>query len=116
MKKIIITTLIILKSLTCFSQEQFEGIWISETSTFKTTIITSEYAILKVFNFSFVEDKIINEKIIKQSKSGFTTVLYNKSNGYSVEIKYELKEDNTLICYFFGDLNKKITLTRYNKK
>ena len=115
MKKLFITILL-LTSLTSSSQEQFEGIWVSKTSTFKTTIITSEYAILKVFNFSFVEDKIINEKIIKQSKSNFTTVLYNKSNGYSVKIKYKLKDDNTLICYFSGDLNKKITLTRYNKK
>ena len=56
------------------------------------------------------------KKIIKQSKSNFTTELYNKSNGYSVKIKYKLKDDNTLICYFSGDLNKKITLTRYNKK
>ena len=115
MKNLFITILLI-TSFICSSQEQFEGIWISKTSTFKTTIITSEYAILKVFNFSFVEDKIINEKIIKQSKSRFTTVLYNKSNGYSVEIKYKLKDDNTLVCYFSGDLNKKITLTKYNKK
>jgi hypothetical protein len=43
-------------------------------------------------------------------------MLYNKSNGYSVEIKYKLKDDNTLVCYFSGDLNKKITLTKYNKK
>ena len=115
MKKLFIT-IFLLTSLTSSSQEQFEGIWVSKTSTFKTTIITSEYAILKVFNFSFVEDNIINEKIIKQSKSNFTTELYNKSNGYSVKIKYKLKDDNTLVCYFSGDLNKKITLTRYNKK
>jgi hypothetical protein len=115
MKNLFITILLI-TSFICSSQEQFEGIWVSETSTFKTTIITSEYAILKVFNFSFVEDKIINEKIIKQSKNIFTTMLYNKSNGYSVEIKYKLKDDNTLVCYFSGDLNKKITLTKYNKK
>tara|TARA_R110001592_G_scaffold350317_1_gene646293 strand:+ start:39 stop:389 length:351 start_codon:yes stop_codon:yes gene_type:complete len=116
MKKIIITTLIILKSLTCFSQEQFEGIWISETSTFKKTIITSEYAVLKVFSFCFINNKVINENIISQSKKKFITNLYNKENGYSVKIKYKLKDDNTLICYFSGHLNKKITLTRYNKK
>ena len=115
MKKLFITILL-LTSLASSSQEQFEGIWVSKTSTFKTTIITSEYAVLKVFNFSFVEDKIINEKIIKQSKSTFTTELYNKSNSYSVKIKYKLKNNNTLVCYFSGDLNKKITLTRYNKK
>ena len=116
MKKLLITTLVLFITLTSKAQEQFEGIWVSEGSTFKTTIITSEYAVLKVFNFSFVEDKIINEKIIKQSKNIFTTALYNKSNGYSVEIKYKLKDDNTLICYFNGDLNKKIKLTRYSKK
>lgn len=115
MKKLCIIILL-LTSLISSSQEQFEGIWVSKTSTFKTTIITSEYAILKVFNFSFVENKIINEKIIKQSNSGFTTELYNKSNGYLVKIKYKLKDDNTLICYFSGHLNKKITLTRFNKK
>jgi len=116
MKKLLITTLILFITLTSKAQEQFEGIWVSEGSTFKTTILTSEYSVMEVFNFSFVDNRLIKEKIKSKSKTMFTTTLYNAHNGYSVDIIYTMKDKNTLIRHMSGHLNKKITLTRYNKK
>ena len=58
MKNLFITLFIFI-TLTVKSQKQFEGVWKSDSSTYKTTIISSKYAILKVFNFSFKEDYYI---------------------------------------------------------
>jgi len=52
MKKTIIILLLIF-SLSIQAQQQFEGSWTSDTSSHTTVIIASEYAVLKVFNFSF---------------------------------------------------------------
>ena len=49
MKKILITLTFIF-SLNLNAQKQFEGSWTSKTSDYVTTIIASDYAILKVFN------------------------------------------------------------------
>ena len=101
MKKTIITLLLIF-SLSIQAQEQFEGSWTSDTSTHTTVIIASEYAILKVFNFSFEEDSYVEEEILNQKNNKFTTKLYNPENGYEVEIKYYFIKDK-LYCKFSGD-------------
>ena len=68
MKKTIITLLLIF-SLSIQAQQQFGGSWTSDTSTHTTVIIASEYAVLKVFNFSFEEDSYIEEEITKQDNN-----------------------------------------------
>ena len=103
MKKTIITLLLIF-SLSIQAQQQFEGAWTSDTSSHTTVIIASEYAVLKVFNFSFEEDSYIEEEIIKQNNKKFTTRLYNVENGYEVFIKYYFIKDD-LYCKFSGDYN-----------
>lgn len=103
MKKLLIT-LILIFSISLNAQKQFEGSWGSETSDFTTNIIASDYAILKVFNFSFEEDQYIEEKIIDQNDYEFTTKLYNDRNGYEVFIKYYMV-GNDLYCRFSGDYN-----------
>ena len=65
MKKLFITLFILFTTLTTQAQKQFEGEWVSKTSSYVTTIIASDYAVLKVFNFSFKEDNYI-ELIIKK--------------------------------------------------
>ena len=52
MKKILITLTFIF-SLNLNAQKQFEGSWTSETSNYVTTVIASDYAVLKFFNFRF---------------------------------------------------------------
>jgi len=103
MKKTIITLLLIF-SLSIQAQQQFEGAWTSDTSSHTTVIIASEYAVLKVFNFSFEEDSYIEEEIVNQKEDSFKTRLYNEENGYEVLIKYYFIE-NEMYCEFSGDYN-----------
>ena len=112
MKKLLITALLLLIIFTSKAQEQFEGTWVSKGSTFKTTILASEYSVMEVFNFSFVDNRLIKEKIKSKSKDMFTTTLYNAYNGYSVDITYTMKDKNTLIKHMSGHLNKKIYLKK----
>ena len=109
MKKTIVALLLIF-SLSIKAQ-QFEGSWISDTSSHTTVIIASEYAILKVFNFSFEEDSYIEEEIINQEENSFKTKLYNAENGYEVFIKYYFIE-NEMYCEFSGDYNGLVLMQR----
>jgi|14BtaG_2_1085337.scaffolds.fasta_scaffold02482_9 hypothetical protein len=115
MKKLLIMFLMV-TSLSLKAQEQFEGAWVSETSSYYTTILASEYKVLSVHNFSFYENQIITEKILFQNKNNFKTALYNPVNGYSVNIDYKMKHKDTLVCVFNGDLKRTVTLTRILKK
>ena len=98
-------------TLTANAQNQFEGVWETKVSTYKTVIIASDYAVLKVLSFSFYEDNYIEETIIKQTDKEFTTRLYNPRNGYEVLIKYKFIK-NTLTMYFNGDYHGVVTLKR----
>lgn len=105
MKNLFLTLSFIFISLTTFAQNQFEGMWISNKSTYITTILASENAIVKVINFSFDENKIIEEKILSQTEDSFVTELYNKDNGYKVIITYKLDNKGNLFCKYSGDYN-----------
>ena len=78
MKKLLIT-LIIVFSIKLNAQKQFEGAWVSDTSSHTTIIIASDYAILKVFNFStFLTSSVlffINFKISLSILSNFFLIL-----------------------------------------
>jgi len=110
MKKLLIT-LIIVFSINLNAQKQFEGAWVSDTSSHTTIIIASDYAILKVFNFSFEEDSYIEEQILNQENNSFKTKLYNAENGYEVFIKYYFIE-NEMYCEFSGDYNGLILMQK----
>ena len=116
MKKLFTTLLLFLIIVSAKSQDQFEGTWVSKSSTHATTVIASEFAVLKVFNVSFSQDSYIEETILYQTDNEFTTKLYNPRNGYSVVIKYKLKND-ILICEFSGDFHGivKLTKQKYNE-
>jgi len=110
MKKLLLLLFIFI-TLSANAQKQFEGIWVTKESTYKTSIIASDYAILKVFSFSFYEDNYIEETIIKQTDTGFTTKLYNPRNGYEVLIKYKFVR-KTLLMEFSGDYHGVVKLTK----
>ena len=97
---------------TLTAQESFNGMWESDTSSYITTILASDYSVLEVYNTSFVEYRRIDEKITSQSKSKFTTELYNPENGYTVKIKYNLKDPNTIVSTYSGDMEGKYILNR----
>ena len=48
MKKLFTTISILFITLTTQAQKQFEGEWVSKTSSYVTTVIASDYAVLKV--------------------------------------------------------------------
>jgi len=110
-KKILIVVLVLLGTQTQ-AQKQFEGQWVTDTSSYVTTIIASDYAILQVFDFSFEYDNFIKESILYQDDYSFTTECYNPRNGYRVTIVYKSKNEDTITCEFSGDFNGVIELTR----
>ena len=112
MKKLFITLSLLFTFSILTAQEDFNGIWGSEDSSYITTIIASEYKVLSVFNTSFLEYRVITEDIISRDKNKFTTELNNEQNGYSVTIEYTLKDKNTLILKYTKDLEGEYILTR----
>ena len=113
MKKLFITLLLLFTFSILTAQEDFNGIWGSDDTSYMTTIIASEYKVLNVFNTSFVEHRVITEDIISRDKNKFTTELNNEQNGYSVTIEYTLKNQDTLVLKYSGDLEGEYLLTRY---
>ena len=111
MKKLLLI-LFLFTSITINSQKQFSGVWKCPESAYLTTVLSSEYKVLKVFNFSLIKHRFINETIIHQSKDTIKTKLYNKQNRYNVNIKYYLKNKDTLVNEYSGDYDQKILLTR----
>ena len=112
MKKLFITLSLLFTFSILTAQENFNGIWGSEDSSYITTIIASEYKVLSVFNTSFLEYRVITEDIISRDKNKFTTELNNEQNGYSVIIEYILKDKDTLILKYSKDLEGEYILTR----
>ncbi len=112
MKKLFITLFGVLTFITTQAQKQFEGEWVTDTSSYVTTIIASDYAVLQVFNFSFKFNNYIKETILYQDDYTFTTECYNPRNGYKVIIKYKLKNNKTIICEFSGDFDGIIEFTK----
>ena len=113
MKKLFITLSLLFTFSILTAREDFNGMWESEDSSYITTIIASEYKVLSVFNTSFLEYRVITEDIISRNKNKFTTELNNEQNGYSVTIEYTLKNQDTLVLKYSGDLEGEYLLTRY---
>lgn len=114
MKNLFLVFLFTFISLNVFAQKEFEGMWISKESTHINTILTDNDKIIKVFNFSFQEDTVIEETILAQNKNEFVTELYNKENGYRVTIHYKLNKKGNLVCKYFGHYEGKIISKKIN--
>ena len=115
MKKILIIVLLLLGTQ-AQAQKQFEGQWVTDESSYVTTILASDYAILQVFDYSFKYDNFIRETILYQDDNSFTTECYNPRNGYKVTIIYKSKNEDTITCEFSGDYNGLIELTRQTNR
>jgi len=111
MKNLIIALFITLSSMSLMAQEQFNGIWQSEGSSYVTIILASKYKVLNIHNVSFHEINILKEKILTQTKTELTTEIYNSRNGYYSVIKYTMQNDSTLISTYSAQPNKKYKLT-----
>tara|TARA_B110000285_G_scaffold49412_1_gene56131 strand:+ start:569 stop:910 length:342 start_codon:yes stop_codon:yes gene_type:complete len=112
MKKLLITLALFFTVLTSKAQEAFEGVWTMEGSTYKTVMLASDYAVVKIINYSFKEDATLNEVILSQTDTTMTTSIYNPTNGYTIGMSYTVIDENTLQCIFTGDENSTVLMRR----
>ena len=112
MKKLLITLALFFTVLTSKAQEAFEGVWVMEESTYKTVMLASDYAVVKIINYSFKEYATLNEVILSQTDNTLTTSIYNPRNGYNIEMYYTVVDEDTLQCVFTGDENSTVLLKR----
>ena len=112
MKKLLITLALFFTVLTSKAQEAFEGVWVMEGSSYKTVMLTSNYAVVKIINYSFKEDATLNEVILSQTDTTMTTSIYNPRNGYTIGMYYTVIDENTLQCVFTGDLNSTMLMKK----
>jgi len=112
MKKLLLSLALAFTLISSAQIREMEGSWVSETSSYITTIITYGSTTVKIYNTSFSENRVIDEKITRQDGVSFTTELHNKENGYKVSIRYELEDANTMLCYYSGSLNKTIKIKK----
>ena len=61
---------------------------------------------------SFEEYKVLNEEILEEGTTSFLTNLYNKENGYKVNIEYTLISTDSISTTYSGDLEGTYILTR----
>ena len=112
MKKLIITAVLLLTLLTIQAQQQFQGMWVCNESSYVTTILTSKSKIVKAFSFSFDENDVLEENIIYYDRNSLVTSIHNKENGWKVTMDYEYIDSNTLHCTFTGDHTGLVIMTR----
>jgi hypothetical protein len=112
MKNIILAIAFCFSSAFIYAQESFEGSWVTPKSKYIVVIYEGEYGVRDVVNVNTVNSTTIEETIIKKTKNTFTTKVFNKNNGYTVTVKYKLKDQNILICKLKGDMNTKLTYKR----
>ena len=112
MKKLLITLALFFTILTSKAQEAFEGVWAMQGSTYKTVILASKYAVVKIINYSFTSDATLNEVILTQTDTTMTTSIYNPRNGYTIGMSYTVIDEDTLQCVFTGDENSTVLMRR----
>ena len=111
--KLLLPVLLLTSLCTSAQLNKLEGVWSSQMSSYYTTIMYSEEKNeFKVMNFSFAADRVINELVLKVEENHILTSLYNEENNYSVNVTYELLNDNQILCVYDGDLNKRLSLNR----
>ena len=112
MKKLLITLALFFTVLTSKAQEVFEGVWVMKDSSYKTVMLVSDYAVVKIINYSFKEDATLNEVILNQTDTTMTTSIHNQRNGYNIGLSYTVVDENTLQCVFTGDENSTVLMKR----
>ena len=106
----------IIFSFSLSAQDEFGGWWESKTSEYVTIIYVGEYGVASVINYNPFNENVLEERIIKRNKNSFTTYLFNPENGYSVKVKYKMKDKDNLTCKFTGDLKRTVHLKRSKRE
>lgn len=116
MRRLFISMALFFTLLNSEAQQEFEGVWSTDDSTYTTVILASDYEVLKILNYSFEADATLNEVILSQTDSTLTTSIYNKRNGYKIGLYYTVVDENTLQCILTGDENSTVTMNRMQNK
>ena len=92
-----------LVSVLSYAQEVpgLEGLWKSKNSTYYVAILWDgdKYTFS---NFSFYVGKTAKEIIYEKGKDYVITNIYTERNKHSVNIKYTVVDNETLLCEFTG--------------
>ena len=112
MKKLLLILLLLLSLYSTAQVNEMQGMWVSKTSSYVTTILSKEDKVIEVYRTSFAKHKVVDEKIVEYLDESFTTELYNPKNNYRVNVRYTFKDINTLVCYYSGSLEKAIIMKR----
>jgi hypothetical protein len=83
-----------------------------EGSSYKTVMLASDYAVVKIINYSFISDATLNEIILTQTDTTMTTSIYNPRNGYTIGMSYTVIDEDTLQCVFTGDAEDSTVLMK----
>ena len=104
MKKAILT-IAMLFSMVMYSQENITGIWYDNTDVgeYYIVILNNQQEGYQFLNFSFVEQDVVNEKVVDVTSDTVVTKVNNPDNGWRVYTTYEYIDDNTLSVNYEGD-------------
>ena len=95
--------------------EKFEGMWVSDESSFFTVFTHSKTTDdLRVFTFSFISDAPVVEKIVKIDGDKVIINVTNPNTGYTISGFYKLLNDNTLM-FNYTEGNTAIKKSIYHK-
>ena len=106
MKKAILT-IAMLFSMAMYSQENITGIWYDNTDVgeYYIVILNNQKEGYQFLNFSFVEQDIVNEKVVDVTPKEVITKVNNPDNGWNLKCVYSYVDENTLKVEYSGDYN-----------
>ncbi len=111
MKKTILT-LAMLFSVVVNGQD-FSGIWQDEgDSSFYIVILNNNEKGLIFSNFSFIEQNLVQEKVLNRDENVVKTVVHNPDNGWRTFCKYTYINRNTIQIEYTGDIARTSFLHR----
>jgi len=104
MKKAILA-IAMLFSVVMYGQKDITGIWVQdEGSAYYTVILlNNQQEGYQFLNFSFVEQDVVNEKVISVTSDTVVTKVNNPDNGWSLQCVYSYVDDYTLKVEYTGD-------------
>lgn len=94
-------------SAAIYTQENITGIWYDNTDVgeYYIVILNNQKEGYQFLNFSFVEQDIVNEKVVDVTPNEVITKVNNPDNGWNLKCVYSYVDENTLKVEYTGDYN-----------
>ena len=85
--------------------EDITGIWYDsdDIGEYYIVILNNEEEGYQFLNFSFVEQDVVNEKVVNVTPNKVTTQVNNPDNGWKLKCVYSFVDENTLKVIYTGD-------------